>query len=220
MRSPGLRSCRLGVLAAVMLSLPVLSTRAAAEPVVLSTLFINTGVGFPSEFGDGTGRFVFAMTPVSTIRLFSEHVISDAAVGTTFVANAGNDAEFAEIARQMTNGVGNYIEWTFGATAGTGGGTGAPSERNLFGLAPDVQDFAGHIIHSIALHVDAFSSRASTEFPNFTQLSFTGRVDVIGESTGVTPAPVPEPATLLLVGFGLAGAARARGRAKGPSART
>lgn len=210
-----LLKCRRALMAALLLTLPALSTRAAADPVILTSLSINMGIGFPAEVGDGTGRFVLAMTPVSTIRLFSEHVISGAAVGTTFVAHAGNDPEFAEIARQMTNGVGNYIEYTFGATAGTGGGVGAPSERNLFGLAPDVQDFAGHVIQSIALHVNAFSSRASNEFPNFTELSFAGRLDIIGDPTGEDVAPVPEPATLLLVGVGLAGAARARRRVTG-----
>lgn len=204
-------------MAALLLWAPALSTRTAAEPVILSSLLIDVQIGFPAEFADGTGRFVLAMSPVSTIRLFSEHVISDAAVGATFVAHAENDPQFAEIARQMTNGVGNYIEWMFGPTVGTGGGSGAPSERNLFGLAPGVEDFAGNLIQSIALHVSAFSSRPSTEFPNFTQLAFTGRVDVIGESRGEDVAPVPEPATLLLVGAGLAGAVRARRRLKARS---
>lgn len=199
------------VLAAGILTLPALANDAAAEPMVIGSLLIDSSGG--SRGGDGIGVFTFAMTPTSTIRLFTEHLITEASVGTTFVADAGNDPEFAEIARQMTNGAGNYVEWLFGEAPGSGGGTGAASEAALFGLGDGVQDFHGFLITSLTLRVDAFSSGADPTDPGFMLMAFTGRLDVLGTADSDT-APVPEPGTLTLITTGVVGAFGAWRRAR------
>jgi hypothetical protein len=184
------------------------ATPVSAEPVVIASIAIDSQGGFPVEFENGNARFTLGMFPVSSVQLFSDRTISAASVGTTLVANGGNDADFPEIARQMTNGRGNYIEWIFGPSAGGGGGVGAASEGALFNLPAGIPDFRGFVLNSLTLRVDAFSSGPDPNEPGFARHSFQGRLAVVG--TGAfDPSPVPEPATLTLVTtgvFGLVGA--------------
>ena len=197
-------------LTAILAISPLTAERAAADSIVLASLPIVSHVGAMTDLTEG--RFTFAMTPTSTIRLFTGYPITHEAVGTTLVADASNDPHFAQIARQLTNGVGNYTEWLFGFAPGTGGGVGSLGEGRLFGLPAHIPDFRGASLTALTLRVDAFS--LVTREAGFRELRFKGLLSVVGEGT-LEPVPVPEPATLTLLAtgaLGLAAARRRRGR--------
>lgn len=189
---------------------------ASADPIVIASVAIESQGGFPAELENGAGRFTLAMVPVSRVQLFSDRTITAASVGTTLVANAGNDPDFAVFAREMTNGRGNFIEWRFGSTAGGGGGVASASEAGIFELPAGILDFRGFVLDSITLRVDAFSSGLDPTIPDFARVSFQGRLAVLGTGQ-FDPAPVPEPATLTLLGTGALGMIGAwrRGRRRG-----
>jgi hypothetical protein len=182
---------------------------AAADPVVLASIPVSSN-GITA--GGTTGYVTFAMGWGNW--LFTEHPITSASVGTTFVADRSNDPQFAEIARKMTNGRHSYTEVLFGAAPMSGGGTGWGSEAQMYQLGPAAIDFRGATITALTLRVDAFDVSPSTDWPGMNTFSFAGRLSVLGEGV-FDPAPVPEPATLTLLTTGVVGiyAARRRKRA-------
>jgi hypothetical protein len=173
---------------------------AAADPVVLASANLIGHLQVTPVY------FTFAMGWGNW--LFEEHPITGANVGSTFVANAGNDPQFAEIARKLTNGLPSYAEYLVGVAPRSGGGIGYGSEAALFQLGPKAIDFRGATITALTLRVVSFGP--SAQFPGWTELGT--RLSVLGEGT-FDPAPVPEPATLTLLAtgaFGVYSAARRR----------
>ena len=177
-----------------------------ADPITLASAAIRSG-GTTLK-GDASGRFIFAVTPIANVQLFSEHVLTAADIGTTFVADASNDPDFAEVARQLTNGVGNYIETQFASSGGIGG-VGYPHEGVLFGLS--TPDLAGSTITAFTFRLDSLSSAPFDA--RFDMQTMTGVLSAIGTGEADPPSPTPEPASLLLLGTGAAAlVARARRR--------
>ncbi len=180
--------------------------RASAEPFVIATAPIALGTSFPADIVAGTGRFIFAVTPIADVQLFSEFLLSASDVGRTFVATAASDPDFAEVSRQLTNGVGNYNEVQF-ATAHGIGAIGRAAEGPLFDLT--TPDLAGFAISAFTFRVNQFQVEP---LGGGQALWLRGTLSAIGEGSA-SPSPTPEPASLLLLGTGLAGlAARKRRR--------
>jgi hypothetical protein len=168
-----------------------------ADPITLASAAVSS-TGTTSK-GAHSGRFIFAVTPIADVQLFSEHLLTSAAIGTTFVADTTNDPDFAEVARQLTNGVGNYIETQF-ARAGGVGAIGYPNEGVLFGLS--APDLAGTTITGMTFRLDGFSwSPYSTRDD---MLTMNGVLTVLGTNQANPLAPTPEPASLVLLGSGVA----------------
>ena len=196
--------CRVAL--AGLLTLTLSARESAAEPIPLATAAISSGGtvlrGAPS------GRFIFAATPIASVQLFEEHLLTPADVGTTFIADAGNDPDFAEVARQLTNTVGNYVETQF-ATAGGIAGVGYPNEGVLFGLS--TLDLAGSTITAFTFRLDAFTAAPFND--TLDMLAIRGVLSVLGTNQSAPPAPTPEPASLVLLGAGAAAVlARQRSR--------
>jgi hypothetical protein len=164
----------------------LLPTKAAADPVVLASV----PVGMNGTGATPTGYFTFAMGFGNW--LFTEYALTEASVGTTFVANRTNDPQFAEIARKLTNGLHSYTEYLFGSAPGTGGGIGYASEGQLFQLGPAAVDFRGATITALTFRLDSFNG------------PFAGQLSVLGEGS-FDAAPTPEPASLVLLTSGMLG---------------
>jgi PEP-CTERM motif-containing protein len=179
---------------------------ASADPFVIATAQIQLGAGLPDALA-GTGRFIFAVTPIADVQLFSEFLLSANDVGRTFVADAASDRDFAEVARQLTNGVGNYNEVQF-ATAHGVGAIGRAAEGPLFNLStPDLSGFA---ISAFTFRVNQFQLEPLGDGQ---ALWLRGTLSAIGDG-GANPTPTPEPASLLLLGTGVVAlVARKRRRA-------
>jgi PEP-CTERM motif-containing protein len=197
----------------ILIGLMLGAGTAFADPVVIATRSIDSSGTHPASVGNGAGRFslYYPRGPI----LFEDFRITAAAVGDTFVADAGSDPDFAAFAERATNGRGNFIEWIFGppfgAAPGGGGGEGTGSEWALFGRPDGPPDFRGFTLSSLTLHVASFSAGPASS-PGYEQLAFRGTLSVLG--TGVqSPSAVPEPASLTLFGlgaFGLAACLRRR----------
>ncbi len=177
------------------------TTEARAEPVMIGSAAIDFGAGAGAGLTLTEGRFIFAVTPIASVQLFSENVLSAADNGRTFVATAANDDDFAEVARQLTNGVGNYVETQFATRGGTGG-SGYAAEGDLFKLS--TPDFRGFTISGFAFRVDEFGPRPYPPGSPDLYLFVKGELMVFGNG-GSDPLPTPEPATMMLLAAGLAG---------------
>ena len=177
------------------------TTEARAEPVMIGSAAIDFGAGAGAGLTLTEGRFIFAVTPIASVQLFSENVLSAADNGRTFVATAANDDDFAEVARQLTNGVGNYVETQFATRGGTGA-SGYAAEGDLFKLS--TPDFRGFTISSFAFRVDEFGPRPYPPGSPDLYLFVKGELMVFGNG-GSDPLPTPEPATMMLLAAGLAG---------------
>lgn len=187
-------------------SLAAAATSAAAEPIQIGSAAISFGAiadPLPTE-----GRFIFAVTPIASVQLFENFVISATDAGRTFVVTADSDDDFAEVARQLTNGVGNYNETQF-ATSGGVGANGYAAEGDLFELA--TPDFRGFTISSFAFRVDAFGPRPYPAGTTSLALWLDGELMVFGEGSS-DAVPTPEPATLALLATGIAGVVARRRR--------
>lgn len=188
-------------LAAMLVAAVVLAgsaSRASADPVVVATAPIDFAMGFDPALQSPTGRFIFAVTPISVVQLFSEFWLTSADVGRTLVADATNDPDFAEVVRQLTNGVGNYNEVQFATERGIGA-SGRASEGPLFNLT--TPDLRGLSIQAFTFTVLALNVEPSAR-PGDLSLRLRGTLSAVGEG-GLNPAPTPEPASLVLLGSGL-----------------
>jgi hypothetical protein len=164
---------------------------AAADPVVLGTgqFGIGFGTGSPTV---QPGPMQFSMTIMPDFgqpgpTLFDMSLVpSDA--GSTFEANGGTDADFAEFAGFLTNGHDDEMEFLF-AFADGDSLTASISESGVFSMNPGV---TASMIKSIRMHVDEL---VITTVPGSTrEVSATLSFSVLN-----TANQVPEPATLLLV---------------------
>jgi hypothetical protein len=182
--------------------------RASADSIVIGSVPVDFQVSVLAGDG-GAGRFTLFMA--SPIQLFNSHVITTADIGRTIVADASNEARFADFAARATNGRPNFVELTFGPTSGGGAGVGTPSEGQMFNLGPGVADFRGFTLTSVNLLVNDFSTGPSSQFPGFLELGFHGSLEVLGMGA-FSPAPVPEPASMALFATGAIGAAWLRRR--------
>jgi PEP-CTERM motif-containing protein len=181
---------------------------ASADPIVISSIPVDFRVdALPGE--GGAWRFTLFMA--SPIQLFNGHVITTADIGQTIVADASNEARFADFATRATNGRPNFVELTFGPAAGGIAGVGAPSEGELFNLGQGIADFRGFTLTSVNLHVNSFSTGPSSQFPGLLELGFHGSLAVLGFGA-FDPAPVPEPASMALFATGALGVAWLRRR--------
>jgi hypothetical protein len=173
---------------------------AQADPFQIAAIMLDFRGGSPAEVAGNSGIFRLSMS--QSVALFEDIVISEASIGTTLIANAMTDDDFAEVARRATNGAPNFVSTLFGPVAGGGGGSGFGSEGTLFGLS--TPDFRGFTLTSFNLRVDHFSATPTGETPPFTTLALRGELSVFGEGS-TQPAPVPEPGTLALLASGAAG---------------
>src|SRR5262245_11885791 len=192
-------------LGALLCSCP---TSASADPIVAASIPIVSNGGTAGIWN--AAFFTLDMSPTTRVQLFDTFALTPASSGSTFTVTSANDDDFAEVVRQMTNGRGNWIESMFGATPGTGGGSGFIGEWAMFNLA--TPDFKGWTISAITLHVDQLGISHPATMPNWTDMSLRGTLSVLGTGS-FDAATVPEPGTMLLLATGALGLVRARRRA-------
>jgi hypothetical protein len=183
-----------------------LPDKASADAFVIATAPIELGQIVQPDNQVETGRFIFAVTPIADVQLFSEFVLSADDVGRTFVANAASDPDFAEVARQLTNGVGNYNEVQFATRSGIGA-IGRAAEGPLFNLT--TPDLSGFRISAFTFRLNQFQIEP---YAGGQARWLRGTLSAIGEGAA-SPSATPEPASMLLLATGFAGlAARKRRR--------
>ncbi len=165
---------------------------AAADPVVLGTGQFGLGFGAGSPTIQA-GPMRFSMTIMPDFgqpgpTLFDME-LGSADAGSTFEANAGTDADFAEFAGFLTNGHDDEMEFEFAFDDGLGI-TASIAESGVFSLNPGV---TASMVRSIRMRVDEL---LITTVPGSTRdVSASLSFSVLNGSN-----QVPEPATLLLVG--------------------
>jgi hypothetical protein len=202
------------VFGAMLLMSAGATRQAAADPIVIASLMVQSGVDHTGP-ADGSGRFRFDVTPrsdlpVAPLELFANRLITTADVGATIVADASTDADFAAFTQQLTNGEGNRIEELFVFEGVGGSGLFDASEAGLFGFTDHGPDFIGFSLAGFALHVDALTAGPSPDLPGFERLTFRGRLNVLANAPA--GSPTPEPATLSLLAIGVVGMVGARRR--------
>lgn len=144
--------------------------------------------------------------------LFETVSISASSVGSSFVANAANDPDFAAVEAQLTNGSGADNVFPTTGLHGFGAAGGLHSETYWANINGSPADFAGYGLTSIELYVNAATFTSPGANPNgdgnWTSYTLDRRLRFFG-----TPLPDPSGASALLL-LPLAGLARRARRSR------